>query len=62
MRLFLDADVLFDMLLTAARNPRGKAALAIELGKPGHSGACDKSLRAGIRLDSQSGQNNNLAR
>ena len=36
-RLFLDADVLFDMLLTAAHNPRGKAALAIELGKPGHS-------------------------
>ena len=32
MRLFLDANVLF----TAAHNPRGKAALAIELGKQGH--------------------------
>ena len=32
MRLFLDADVLF----TAAPNPRGKAALTIELGKEGY--------------------------
>ena len=32
MRLFLDANVLF----TAAHNPRGKAALLIDLGKPGH--------------------------
>ena len=32
MRLFLDANVLF----TAAHNPRGKAALVIELGKEGH--------------------------
>ena len=32
MRLFLDANVLF----TAAHNPRGKAALTIELGKKGH--------------------------
>ncbi len=32
MRLFLDANVLF----TAAHNPRGKATLAIELGKQGH--------------------------
>ena len=32
MRLFLDANVLF----TAAHNPRGKAALAIELGRQGH--------------------------
>ena len=32
MRLFLDANVLF----TAAHNPRGKAALVIELGKQGH--------------------------
>ena len=32
MRLFLDANVLF----TAAHNPSGKAALAIELGKEGH--------------------------
>ena len=32
MRLFLDANVLF----TAAHNPRGKAALTIELGKEGY--------------------------
>lgn len=32
MRLFLDANVLF----TAAHNPNGKAALAIELGSEGH--------------------------
>lgn len=32
MRLFLDANVLF----TAVHNPRGKAALVIELGKQGH--------------------------
>ena len=32
MRLFLDANVLF----TAAHNPRGKAALVIELGTRGH--------------------------
>ena len=32
MRLFLDANVLF----TAAHNPRGKAALIIELGGNGH--------------------------
>jgi len=32
MRLFLDANVLF----TAAHNPRGKAALVIELGAAGH--------------------------
>ena len=32
MRLFLDANVLF----TAAHNPRGKAALVMELGKRGH--------------------------
>ena len=32
MRLFLDANVLF----TAAHNPRGKAALVIELGIEGH--------------------------
>ena len=32
MRLFLDANILF----TAAHNPRGKAALTIELGKEGH--------------------------
>lgn len=32
MRLFLDANVLF----TAAHNPRGKAALVIELGIGGH--------------------------
>ena len=32
MRLFLDANVLF----TAAHNPRGKAALIIELGGSGH--------------------------
>ena len=32
MRLFLDANVLF----TAAHNPRGKAALVIELGRRGH--------------------------
>ena len=32
MRLFLDANVLF----TAAHNPRGKAALVIELGGSGH--------------------------
>ena len=32
MRLFLDANVLF----TAAHNPRGKAALVIDLGKRGH--------------------------
>ena len=32
MRLFLDANVLF----TAAHNPRGKAALVIDLGKQGH--------------------------
>ena len=32
MRLFLDANVLF----TAAHNPRGKAALVIELGVGGH--------------------------
>ena len=32
MRLFLDANVLF----TAAHNPRGKAALVIELDKRGH--------------------------
>ena len=32
MRLFLDANVLF----TAAHNPRGKAALTIELGKKGY--------------------------
>ena len=32
MRLFLDANVLF----TAAHNPRGKAALVIELGRQGH--------------------------
>ncbi len=34
MRLFLDANVLF----TAAHNPRGKAALIIELGSQGHWG------------------------
>ena len=32
MRVFLDANVLF----TAAHNPRGKAALVIELGGQGH--------------------------
>ncbi len=32
MRLFLDANVLF----TAAHNPRGKAALIIDLGNQGH--------------------------
>ena len=32
MRLFLDANVLF----TAARNPRGKVALGIELGQQGY--------------------------
>ena len=32
MRLFLDANVLF----TAAHNPRGKAALVIDLGREGH--------------------------
>lgn len=32
MRLFLDANVLF----TAAHNPKGKAALVIELGDRGH--------------------------
>ncbi len=32
MRLFLDANLLF----TAAHNPKGKAALTIELGKRGH--------------------------
>ena len=32
MRLFLDANVLF----TAAHNPRGKAALVIDLGERGH--------------------------
>ena len=32
MRLFLDANVLF----TAAHNPRGKAALAIEVGQQGY--------------------------
>lgn len=32
MRLFLDANILF----TAAHNPRGKAALVIELGGSGH--------------------------
>ena len=32
MRLFLDANVLF----TAMHNPRGKAALVIELGYLGH--------------------------
>ncbi len=32
MRLFLDANVLF----TAAHNPRGKAALVIDLGRRGH--------------------------
>lgn len=32
MRLFLDANVLF----TAAHNPRGKAALVIDLGVQGH--------------------------
>ena len=32
MRLFLDANVLF----TAAHNPRGKAALTVELGKLEH--------------------------
>lgn len=32
MRLFLDANVLF----TAAHNPRGKAALVIDLGRQGH--------------------------
>ena len=32
MRLFLDANVLF----TAAHNPRGKAALVIDLGKQGY--------------------------
>ena len=32
MRLFLDANVLF----TAAHNPRGKAALLIDLGRRGH--------------------------
>ena len=32
MKLFLDANVLF----TAAHNPRGKAALVIDLGKRGH--------------------------
>ena len=32
MRLFLDANVLF----TAAHNPRGKAALVMELGEGGH--------------------------
>ena len=32
MKLFLDANVLF----TAAHNPRGKAALVIDLGKQGH--------------------------
>ena len=32
MRVFLDANVLF----TAAHNPRGKAALIIELGGEGH--------------------------
>ncbi|MCY3775290.1 MAG: DNA-binding protein [Candidatus Aminicenantes bacterium] len=32
MRLFLDANVLF----TAAHNPRGKAALVIELSRQGH--------------------------
>ena len=32
MRLFLDANVLF----TAANNPKGRAALAIGLGKQGH--------------------------
>ena len=32
MRLFLDANVLF----TAMHNPRGKAALVIELGDLGH--------------------------
>ncbi len=32
MRLFLDANVLF----TAAHNPRGKAALIIDLGREGH--------------------------
>ena len=32
MRVFLDANVLF----TAAHNPRGKAALVIELGGRGH--------------------------
>lgn len=32
MKLFLDANVLF----TAAHNPRGKAALVIELGRQGH--------------------------
>ena len=32
MRLFLDANVLF----TAAHNPRGKAALLIDLGRQGH--------------------------
>ena len=32
MRLFLDANVLF----TAAHNPRGKAALVIDLGTRGH--------------------------
>ena len=32
MRLFLDANILF----TAARNPKGKATLTIELGRQGH--------------------------
>ena len=32
MKLFLDANVLF----TAAHNPRGKAALVIDLGRQGH--------------------------
>lgn len=32
MKLFLDANILF----TAAHNPRGKAALVIELGRQGH--------------------------
>ena len=32
MKLFLDANV----LVTAARNPRGKAAVVVDLGKRGH--------------------------
>ena len=40
MRLFLDANVLF----TAAHNPRGKAALVIELGVSGHWALCSSRL------------------
>lgn len=39
MRLFLDANVLF----TAAHNPRGKAALVIDLGKQGHWELCSSA-------------------